>query len=56
MLRTVTANGQYWIFIHNLLTDTWYMVPAELVLFTKRAGKQSLKWSELENHKWKICY
>ena len=42
------AGGDYLFFIHDLQTDTFYKVPASLVLATQEAGKQSLKWSEME--------
>lgn len=42
------AGGTYLFMVHDLQTDTFYKVPASLVLETQGAGKQSLKWSEME--------
>jgi len=41
------AEGLYNFFVHDLATDTFYVVPASQVLATMEAGKQSLKWSEM---------
>lgn len=42
------AGGSYFFFVHDLQADIFYRVPASLVLSTQEAGKQSLKWSEME--------
>lgn len=42
------AGGTYLFMVHDLQTDTFYKVPASLVLSTKEAGKQSLKWEQME--------
>ena len=42
------AGGTYLFMVHDLQTDTFYKVPASLVLSTKEAGKQSLKWNQME--------
>jgi len=52
MVRQCAAKGQYWIFIHNLITDVWYRVPASEILMVKLTKKSSIKWSEMEEYKW----
>lgn len=47
--RILAAGGEYSIFIHALATDDWYVIPYQLVMYTK---KGSLKWTELRNHLW----
>lgn len=42
------AGGNYLFMVHDLQSDIFYRVPASLVLSTQEAGKQSLKWSEME--------
>lgn len=42
------AGGDYFFFVHDLQTDTFYKVPAALVKTTQDSGKKSLKWSEME--------
>lgn len=42
------AGGSYFFFVHDLQTDVFYKVPASLVVSTQEAGKQSLKWNEME--------
>jgi penicillin-binding protein-related factor A (putative recombinase) len=41
------AGGKYFFFIHNLKTDTFYMVDSAMI---ERVGKirSSMKWSEME--------
>lgn len=41
------AGGLYNFFVHDLATDTFYLVPASQVLSTLAAGKKSLKWNEM---------
>ena len=48
MVRQIAARGTYWIFIHHILTDTWYWTTAETILETIDKGKKSLSWKELE--------
>lgn len=50
MRQQIAAGGNYFVFIHNLLTDTWYKVPAAVIMAT-RETKQSIKWTELETFK-----
>ena len=42
------AGGLYNFFVHDLATDIFYIVPADLVFATIAAGKKSLKWSEMK--------
>lgn len=48
MLRQIKAGGTYNFYIHNLVTDTWYLVPAEVIVATDSQGTKSLKWSEMK--------
>lgn len=43
----VLSGGSYMFMVHNLATDTFYIVPAAEVFATKEAGKESLKWAEM---------
>ena len=47
MVKQRKAGGRYWIWIHNLLTDTWYFTQGYLVLAARAEGKKSFKWSEM---------
>ncbi|WP_454287288.1 hypothetical protein [Rhizobium arsenicireducens] len=52
--QVLAAGGVYLIFAHNLLTDTWYRIPFEVVRAVEALGKASLPWTELENFKWNL--
>lgn len=45
--KQMLSGGLYFFFVHNLATDTFYIVPAAEVFATIEAGKKSLKWSEM---------
>ena len=51
--RQTIAGGKYFVFIHRLLTDDWYKVPAEILF---NANKSSMKWRELEPYKWQLAH
>jgi penicillin-binding protein-related factor A (putative recombinase) len=48
-VQVVSAGGNYDIYAHNLVTDVWYKFPYQLVTETKRAGKASIPWSQLQD-------
>lgn len=48
--RVVAAGGSYLFFIKNLNTDTWYLVPAQVLHAQK--PKKSIRWTQLGNFKW----
>jgi penicillin-binding protein-related factor A (putative recombinase) len=49
--RQCAAKGEYFFFVHRLPTDTWYMVPAPLIL---NSEKGSLSWDvDLQPFIWK---
>ena len=54
MIRQVAAGGRYTVYLHNLVTDRWYAVPAGLILETKTNGRKSLKWTEIEHLRWDL--
>lgn len=47
MVRQKAAKGHYWIWIHNLKTDTWYFTEGYNILKARAEGKKSFKWSEM---------
>lgn len=50
--RIVAAGGGYLVFVHNLLTDDWYVMPMSRIQKHKtETGRMSLSWSELEDCK-----
>ena len=44
------AGGEYWIFLHHLLTGNWYRIPYRVVFDAKQNGRASLSWIELEDY------
>lgn len=42
------AGGAYYFFLHSLSTNSWFMVPAGVIIAAIKAGKRSFKWSELK--------
>lgn len=52
MIRQNAAGGEYFIFIHNLLTDTWYKLSARQKIEVEKSGRKSIKWTEL--NKWEL--
>ncbi len=53
LLRTVQS-GIYEVYVHNLITDTWYKIPYEVIQSTKDSGKASIPWSNLQDFKYAI--
>jgi penicillin-binding protein-related factor A (putative recombinase) len=54
-VKSLAAGGDYLFFVHNLLTNQWYRIPASYVKLTKDAGMNSLPWSELKPFMWSDC-
>lgn len=50
--QVVSAGGHYLVFVHNLLTDTWYRIPYQIIQAVKDIGKSSIPWNELEQFTW----
>lgn len=50
--QVIAAGGSYFVFVHNLTTDTWYRVPYAVIMAVKDIGRASIPWSELETLKW----
>ncbi|MDR3436473.1 Holliday junction resolvase RecU [Telmatospirillum sp.] len=52
-MKQVTASGgSYVIFIHNVNTDSWYQVYAQVILNFDAMNKHSMSWHELERFTW----
>lgn len=47
--RIIKAGGDFCFFIKNLNTDTWYCVPAEVIV---AAESKSTKWADIEIYRW----
>jgi penicillin-binding protein-related factor A (putative recombinase) len=49
MARCFMANagGRYRVYIHNLITDTWYTLTANQYMTLFREGVKSVKWEDL---------
>jgi penicillin-binding protein-related factor A (putative recombinase) len=54
MIRQVAAGGRYMVYLHNMVSNIWYIVPATLILETKASGRKSLKWTDIEHLKWDL--
>lgn len=48
------AQGEYWVFVHHLVTNTWYKLPGNIIVERMKTGIQSIKWNEMEIYKWNI--
>jgi len=46
------ARGIYKVYVHNLNTDRWYVVPFTLIKQVKDAGKASIPWEQLKDYQW----
>lgn len=51
-VKITAALGTYMIYVHNLLSDTWYKVPFSYCVLTKDAGMNSLSWTEMGQFQW----
>lgn len=51
--QVIAAGGDYFVFAHNLTTDTWYEIPYRVVRAVEEVGSSSIPWTELEPFKWK---
>lgn len=49
--RQVIAGGIYIYYLHDMNTNMWYKVPAQVLL---NHNKRSIKWKELEEYKWDL--
>lgn len=49
--QTLAAGGQYYVFVHSLVTDQWYCIPYSVINAT---AKSSLKWTELTSYLWSL--
>lgn len=52
MKKQRAAGGKYYCFIHNLLTNEWYVVEGARILDTEEQGTKSLKWKDMT--KWTL--
>lgn len=50
--QVLAAGGGYFVFAHNLTTNTWYRVPYAVILAVKEIGRSSIPWSEMETLIW----
>lgn len=48
MVRQTAAGGKYNIYIYNITTERWYVVPASLILSLRAADVHSITWEYLE--------
>jgi len=46
--KVTAAGGSYIFFLHALITNSWYCVPAKYILDLINEGKGSVKWEDLE--------
>lgn len=53
-VQIVAAGGDYFVYVHRLLTDTWFKFPYQIVLNVKAAGKASIPWSDLKEYTCQI--
>lgn len=42
------AGGFYKIYIHNMVTDRWYIMTGTRYVIAVKAGKKSIKWEDLQ--------
>lgn len=49
--RLTRAGSDYRFFLHNIVTDQWYEVPAQHLLKIRAEGRQSVKWILIEEFK-----
>lgn len=54
MHRTVAAKGNYWVFVHHLLTNTWYQLPGDFIVYLLSIGKKSMLFNDMEQFKCPI--
>lgn len=53
MVKQRAAGGKYFLFIHNITTETWYKVPANAILrIHDEEKRKSVKWTELASCQW----
>jgi penicillin-binding protein-related factor A (putative recombinase) len=50
--QVVSAGGSYIVFVHHLITGTWYALPWQVIQAVKDLGRASIPWTELDNFKW----
>lgn len=46
--RVLAAGGSYLVYVHRLLTNTWYRFSYDLIAQIKAQGKSSIPWADLE--------
>jgi hypothetical protein len=46
-LQVTSCGGDYRIYIHNLCTNTWYIVPGSAYVLYKKSNLKSIKWDDL---------
>lgn len=52
--KQMAANGKYFFYVKNMVTERWYEVPASVIFYLMGQGQQSIKWSALEeSYQWK---
>lgn len=47
--QILAAGGDYDVYVHNLITDTWYRIPYQVIQATE---KSSIPWSQLQDFKY----
>ena len=52
--QVLAAGGNYNVYVHRLVDDTWFKVPFSLIQKTKNDGKQSIKWEDLKDYEWNL--
>lgn len=48
----IAAGGIYDVYFHSLPTNRWFRIPYQVIRDAKKAGRGSLKISELEPYAW----
>ena len=47
-VRTITAGGLYKVYVKNLNTNEWFVIPFQKILAIKQQNKSSIKWNDLK--------
>ena len=47
MKKQRAAGGNYFCYLHNLLTNTWYVVDGKEILRVEETGTKSIKWKDM---------
>lgn len=51
-IRQERAGGRYWVFIHQIVNDTWHVVGESKIVLLHEGSKKSIKLKDLGEYKW----